>query len=178
MRSPPVTTMRRSWVIAGAVVLVIGLLISVGGYAVNAGHRQTVVRPGSALVISPIGLAGGPFSGSWSGAPAGTTVYITTASNDCRNLSGIVSSSTGSDGSISASLALGTTYYVFGCSSGNPTAITMTYSYIGLSYFIALGIVLAVIGAILLGAGARSRPKRPAVNPGAPMPPTADAPPK
>lgn len=170
--------MRRGLVIGGVVLLVIGILVAGGGYALNAGSSQTIIPAGSAFVISPTGVSGGPFSGSWSGAPAGTTVYITTNQGSCISPSGVVAKSTGANGTISATLSIGTTYYVFACASGSPTTITMTYTYSGVSYFIVIGIVLAVLGVILLVIGARAKPKRPAATPAAPMPPAGASPPK
>lgn len=166
--------MRRGLVIGGAVLLVIGVLVAGGGYAVKAGSSTAVIPAGSSFVISPVGLTGGPFSGSWSNAPAGTTVYLTNSKGNCFSPSGIVAQSSGSNGTISATLSLGTTYYVFACTSGSPTSLTMTYTYNGLSYFVGIGIGLAILGAILLGLGARSKPKPPA----AVTPPAGASPPK
>ncbi|MHB1435102.1 MAG: hypothetical protein ACYCPN_04490 [Thermoplasmata archaeon] len=170
--------MRRGLVIGGVVLLVIGILVAGGGYALNAGRSKAAIPAGQVLVISPTGLSGGPFSGSWSGAPGGTTVYITTHRGSCLAPSGVVATSSGSNGSVSVTLSIGTTYYVFACDLGTPTTITMTYTYNGLSYFVFSGIVLAVLGGILLGVGAAAKPKSPPAGPTSPMPPAGISPPK
>jgi uncharacterized membrane protein len=149
--------MRRGVVIGGVVLVVIGLLMVTGGYLLASASANAVIPAGSELSISPSGATGGTFSGSWSNATSGTTVYIVTGTASCVSPTGVVAKSGGASGSISASLSVGTTYQIYACALGSPSAVTLTYTYIGLSWLMVIGIVLAVIGIILIVMGARVR---------------------
>lgn len=157
--------MRRSLVIIAVVLLAIGGPAAIVGYVQGTGTRQAVIPAGSAFAISPRGVSGGTFSASWSNAPAGTHVYIVDTNSSCFSPSGIVAESTGASGTVSASLSIGTTYYVFACVASSPTTISMSYTYFGLSYTLVLGMALTVIGILLLKAGVRLNPPAPPAEP-------------
>lgn len=151
--------MGRGTVIAGVVLLVIGLLLIAGGYYVNAANKTASAAAGEVLTLSPSTLGSASLSLSWSGAGSGSTVYVITGTPTCTSPSGIVAQGSGDSGSLTASLSSGNTYSIYACNGGNGAAANFTYSATGLSYLMVGGIVLALIGVILAVVGRRGSAK-------------------
>ncbi|MGI0132930.1 MAG: hypothetical protein ACREDK_07585 [Thermoplasmata archaeon] len=152
--------MRRGLVIGGIVLLVIGVLMFGGGYALNAAQMTQTATAGQVLELTPTTVGGGTISVSWSNAPSGGTVYFISSSPSsatCTSPSGVVAQGSGASGSFSASVASGTTYSLYACNGATPAGATFAYNFAGLSYLMVIGIVLAVVGLILLAVGARAR---------------------
>ncbi|MGI0052862.1 MAG: hypothetical protein ACRECR_01190 [Thermoplasmata archaeon] len=155
--------MRRGILIAGIIVLVIGVLIVVGGYVAESASQSSAM-PGYPDYLSqtPTAIGGVHESVSWSGESPGASVYLTDGTPSCPATSGtVVAQGTGASGSFSASLSSGTTYALYSCNGSASGSVSTSTT--GISILVLIGIVLAVLGAIVALVGARARPKtRPA----------------
>lgn len=151
--------MRRGIVIGGIVLVIIGLLAVGGGYAIGSASTTVTTPAGSVETLTPSTIGGGSISVSWTGAAAGDTIYLMSGTATCSGPSGVVAKGTGASGSFSASLSSGTTYSLYACSGASPAGATFTYSFSGISTLMLIGIVLAVVGALLLVAGFVAKPK-------------------
>lgn len=160
--------MRRGLTIAGIVVLIIGVLLIGVGYAVNAMGTTTDVSAGRVLTLTPQTIGSASVQISWSGAPSGATVYLVSGTPTCSSPSGVIAQGSGATGSFGTTLSSGTTYSLYACNGGSGAAATFVYSSTGLTYLIVIGIVVAVIGAILLVLGARAKKTSASVPPAAP----------
>ena len=149
--------MRRGLAIGGIVLIVIGVALFGGGYALISSGTTETASAGQVLSLTPTTVGSSTVSVSWSGAPAGATVYLMTGSPTCTSPSGVVVQGSGSSGSFSASVSPGTTYALYACSGTSPAGASFTYSSSGLTYLMVIGIVLAVVGLLLLVLGARRR---------------------
>jgi hypothetical protein len=162
--------MRRGLFIGGIVLLLIGVALIGVGYYVNSASTSQTVPAGSVLSLTPSTIGSDSLSVSWSNAPTNTTVYLTTGTPVCATTpGGVVTSGTGTSGSFTASLSSGTTYNLYACSNGNGATADITYSATGFTYLMLIGIILAVVGALLMVLGLRGKPKA--------APPPAVAPP-
>ncbi|MHB8351252.1 MAG: hypothetical protein ACYDFT_00930 [Thermoplasmata archaeon] len=150
--------MRRGILIAGIVVLVIGILLLVLSFAVQASPQSTSmpVYP-NYLSLTPTTIGSASVTVSWSAASAGTTVYLTFGTPTCANPSSVVGQCRGASGSFSASLSPGNTYALYACSDAAGGSLSTTTS--GFSILGIIGIVVAVVGAIVAVVGVRARPK-------------------
>jgi uncharacterized membrane protein len=149
--------MRRGIFIAGIAVLVVGVLLLALGYFLVSAQQSVTIPIGSALQLTPTGIGSGSLSVSWSGAPAATKLYLTSAQPACPNPSGVLGNGSGASGSFSASLSSGSSYWLFIC--GTAQSVPVTYSVSGISYLMLIGIVLAILGAVIAALGVRARPK-------------------
>jgi eukaryotic-like serine/threonine-protein kinase len=159
--------MRRGLFIGGVALLVVGLLLVVVSFALQAMPTTEQIPAGSAAEITPTGVGGASLAVSWSGGDATTQTYLVSGTPACGSPSNVVAHGSGASGSFSASITSGTTYYLYACHSlaGVSTYETAQFSYsaTGISILVLVGIVLAVIGAVLSVLGFRGQPKmRPA----------------
>ncbi|MCI4334831.1 MAG: hypothetical protein L3K04_04315 [Thermoplasmata archaeon] len=161
--------MRRGLVIGGGVLLALGILLVLLAVLVQGMATSQAIPAGAAYQLSPPSTTIGSvhFSASWSGAAAGTVVYLVTGTPTCSSPTGVVANGSGTSGTISATLSSGTTYNLYACSDGTFTDVTVSWTATGISLLMIIGIVLAVIGVLLLVVGIRARPKA------ARLPPTA-----
>jgi hypothetical protein len=154
--------MRRGLFIAGVVVLVLGLLIFVGDYAYISQPSTVTVGGGSVDELTPSGVGATQLSVSWSGGSSNTEVYLTTSTPSCPNSGSNVATGSGASGSFSASLASGSTYGLYFCTGGavsSSSSISVTTTATGFTWFMVIGIAIAVIGAIIAVLGYRAEPK-------------------
>lgn len=165
--------MRRGLAIGGIVLIVIGVALFGGGYALISSGTTETANAGQVLSLTPTGIGSGSVSVSWSGAPSGATVYLMTGSPTCSNPSGIVVQGSGSSGSFSATVSPGTTYNLYACSGTSPAGASFTYASSGLTYLMVIGIVLAIVGLIVLVLGARRRIEATPTQTSGPAPPEA-----
>lgn len=155
--------MRKGLVVVGIIVLIIGVLLAVVGLP----PAQSETLPaGGALEITPSTVGSDSVTVAWSGASDGTTVSIAACESGCQSTGGVIASSTGASGSVSATLTSGTSYAIFETGSSGGVSATVTQS--GISILTIIGIVVLIVGLLLLVLGARSKPKMAA--PAAPEP--------
>ena len=167
--------MRKGLLVAGIIVLVLGVLLAAYGFAVL--NTSSVTIPGNGSVeefsVPSVGSAGVTIS--WSGAPSGTTVNVVQCENACQTLGSETAAGSGSTGSVSFTASSGTTYgiYATGASNGVPSTVKVT----GITILDLIGIVLLVLGAVLALLGVRMKARAPRPEPmAAPMPAAVDAP--
>ncbi|HEV2317457.1 MAG TPA: hypothetical protein VGV89_07785 [Thermoplasmata archaeon] len=156
--------MRRAVFVVGVLLVIVGvILLGLGYYAISA-TQSTSVQAGSALEPPTASFVGGvTVSISWSGGSSSTQVFLTSSNGVCPGNPGSTAHGSGASGSFTASLASGTTYYLYACSSSNPATsvpetISVTYSDSGLSYLMLIGIIVAVLGAVVAILGLRMKP--------------------
>ncbi len=150
--------MRRGILIAGIVVVAVGLLLLILAFAVQATPSSSAmpVYP-SYLSVSSTAIGGVSLSVSWSGASPGTTVYLTDNTPSCPSPTSVVATGQGASGSLSAKLSSGTTYALFACS--DPAGGSLSTTTTGISPLVLIGILVAVVGAVVAVLGVRARPK-------------------
>ena len=148
----------RGLVIGGLALVVVGVLLFVGGYALISSGTSESVAGGQVLALTPSTVGSSTLSVSWSSAPSSGTVYLVTGTPTCSHPSGVVAQANGSSGSFSVTVQPGTTYSLYDCSGGSGAGATFTYSSLGLTYLMVIGIVLGVVGLVLLVLGGRRGP--------------------
>lgn len=175
--------MRRARVAIGAIVLIVGVLVAGLGFYIGQVPTNAASSAAEAVTLSVRTL--GPVEATihWSGDSAGDAILLTDAPPQCIGTTGIVRSGAGASGSFSATLQPGKAYYLFACTAtGEGVATQFRYTTVGLTYLIVIGLVVAVIGAILMLLGVRSGrtanppppsvPPAPAGSPPGPPPPS------
>lgn len=146
--------------VAGIVVAIIGVVLLV---FLGLGSSTSVVIPsfpGAEAVSPPPTIGGIPstLTVSWSGAAAGTTVYIYECKDAaCSSLGSNLASGHGSSGTLSIQYTSGTTYAI--TESGTSGGVSGSFSLHGLLILGVVGIALIVVGALLAGIGWRRAPK-------------------
>lgn len=164
--------MRKLPLILGIVAIGIGVIFVVFSLESTA---TTIPPPGSALSLSPNVVGSGSFTLTWSGAPSGTQVAFYHCGSSacaftgsptgcggfpCTASGGPASTGKGASGSITSTVQSGDYYAVaeIGASSG----VSATYSLVGLTFAILIGIVLMAVGAFLLFLARRAPKMQPA----------------
>jgi uncharacterized membrane protein len=148
--------MRRGLMIAGVILLVIGIALTAWNLYDNYNPTSKTDPGGTILSFTPNGI--GPFVSTirWSGADSSTNFYVSTDQPTCLfPPSGVVASGSGTDGSVSVVLNAGTTYYLVACSGA--ASVSISVSTVGLGTLTVIGIVLIVIGLILIAIARRRR---------------------
>jgi hypothetical protein len=149
--------------ILGIVILILGVAIVALAFTVLTSIPSQTIPPsssGSQASISINTLTSGSLSISWSGAASGTSVQMYSCPD--ASCSGtytvsqltLVASGSGSSGSFSGSVQPGHTYLL--TETGTAGGLSVTGSLTGLSWWDIIGIVVAVIGAILVVLPARA----------------------
>lgn len=173
--------MRSALLYGGAAAVAIGILLLSAGYVVVSQSQTEAVPAGAALSITPTGVGGGMLTASWNGADPNSTVYLITGTATCSSPSGLVAKGSGTDGSFTASVTSGTQYQFYACANGRGTSMTASYSVSEITILMVLGIVLAIVGAVLIVLGYRGGsssaaampPRRPSAPSAAARPPAA-----
>lgn len=148
--------LRRRHLVAGAALTVVGSVILLAVYVVNAQTRHEYVGPGNAWVFSPTTLTAVTTSVGWQGGLNGTQVFVVYGSTGCIAHSGVVASGSGPSGQLQASLDPGTTYYLFACAGGNSEGMNFTVVVSGgVNVADVIAGVMVVLGVALLVVGAR-----------------------
>lgn len=153
--------MHRGLLTGGITLVVVGLLLLGGDYALQLEPTSAYVPAGQGLKLNPAVVGSVGVSLGWSGGTSGTTVYLILGSSafSCPPSSSLTSG-TGASGTLTATLHSGTLYTLFACTAGSVSAITVTYTSNGFTYIMAVGAALAVVGAVLLWLGRRHRVTR------------------
>jgi hypothetical protein len=154
-------------------LLVVGLILVLLTVAVQGMATSVTVPAGAAdqLTAPSTSVGSASLSVSWSGAPSGTSVFLTSSSPTGCSPSNTVATGSGSSGSMSATLSSGTTYFLFACSAGTPATVTFSYTATGISLLGIIGIVIEVIGMLVLLLGITAKPKNSYVAPPEPEAP-------
>jgi hypothetical protein len=151
--------MRKGLLIAGIIVLVIGLAVAVVGIP----HSQSLTIPtnGSVeeLTIPSVGSASVTLT--WSGATSSTQVNVVTCSSGCASIGSTVAQQTGSSGTITFTASSGTTYAIY-ASQGPSSGVAGSVSESAFTYLELTGVVVLVVGAVLALLGFRMKARVPA----------------
>ncbi len=143
--------MRTVTLAVGIVALVLGAgLVALSLYSGLAPTGATA-PPGHALTLTPSTI--GPLRATvrWTDAGANDTVYVTSAPVSCSSPTGVVARGLGNNGSLSLGMNPGTTYYLFGCTgAGGVVQPHFTYTLLGLTIYLLLGIFLLAAGVFML----------------------------
>lgn len=121
---------------AGLALLVAGITVIVAVYTVNAAPKFRYVHEtdagNDAWPLSVSTLTGLTAQVAWyGGTSTADVVYVTWGPPSCVIPSGVVGSGTGDNGTLSAPIDPGTTYYLYACSSGSPMAMNFTVRLFG-----------------------------------------------
>jgi hypothetical protein len=150
--------MRPGQFIAGLVLFVIGLLLVVA-FLLSTSAQNTTVPAGSDLELTNTRYTATTLSVQWSGQPSATVVYLvssTASPTACSSPQHVVTTGSGSNGSLSASLAAGAADYVYGCSGSSFASVRISVSQSGgVNAGQIFGGVLATIGVLLILLGLR-----------------------
>lgn len=143
--------------ILGLVVLILGVALIALGYTVLGALPNQNIPPassGSEAALTPTIYGSGTLSVSWSGAASGTSVQMyscpDTACSGSYTVSQLtlVASGSGGSGSFSASVQGGRTYLL--TESGTAGGLSVSASVTGFGNAALIGVILAVVGAILV----------------------------
>jgi uncharacterized membrane protein len=156
--------MGRRLLIGGLVVAILGIALVAGGFALEQSATSQNIPAQDFLTLTPSSLGSSSLSLSWSGASNGTTVYLTSGSVACP-AAGALASGTGASGKLTATLSSGTSYSIFACTGSTLSAVDVSYTGVGLSPLVVIGIVLLVVGIVLVVLSRRSRKPPPAEPP-------------
>jgi hypothetical protein len=164
--------MRRSTLVTGVVLLVIGA--AVVGY-----HLWDMEKTESAVIHDYADVHFDSYFGSmtvyvtWSNATApangsstdGYTFYVGVGSHSCSNLSGVVASGSGPNGSLTAQFNGPHDWYAYLCDpSGSRVGFLFTFHQFAPTYYLIAGTSLGVLGAALVVL-ARFQPPAPPLRP-------------
>jgi predicted RNA-binding Zn-ribbon protein involved in translation (DUF1610 family) len=158
--------MRKGILILGVILVVVGALIALAGFYVNQAPQNAQIESTYELVLTPNSIGSETVSITWSGGAAGTVVYLVqSATQPTCPASGetIIAQGTGVSGSLSATLSPGTNYGLYACNGPSGAAIAVTWSVVGLSWGILIGIIVAVVGILVAVVGMRAKSRAPAV---------------
>ncbi len=144
--------------IIGLVLAIAGLLVVVGIYQANARPSTQQVGAGSVWTVAPDTLTGLVAHVQWTSNFTHMQVYVVFGKPSCFSPAGVVANGSGENGSLKAAMDPGTTYYMFGCVSGNPSNVTLTVHFDGgLTLGEVVASFLAGIGVGLVAMGLRGR---------------------
>ncbi len=133
-------------VLIAVAILLFGLTLAYAGQVTT-----TTVPAGSALKLQPVAVTSETVRVNWSDAPRGTHVYLTTATQNCTQPSGVVGTANGSSGSFSTLVDPGRTYLLFACGGFQFRTATLNYSVSGgLGFAELLGILSLLAGLVVL----------------------------
>lgn len=144
----------RTPVIVGVTLLLVGLLVIVGVYAVNAKPRTLFLPSGNSWSLTPGTLTETTVFVKWFGGTASTRIFLVWAKPDCFGPTGVVVGGTGASGVLTAHLDPGTTYSVYACTAQASESMNFTVSFsggitlseVGGGFLVGIGVGLMAIG--------------------------------
>lgn len=144
--------------IAGIVVVAVGLLIVWAGFVVNSTTTTLSVPAGSAWTVSPNTVSAVSIAINWFDGTTATVAWVISGVPSCSNPSGVVVQGSGISGAFLVTLQPGTTYSIYACSGSSFQTVTFSLHAIwGITAIGVLGMALVPIGAILLIFALRGR---------------------
>ena len=152
---------RRAGPIAlGIVLMLVGLGLLGAGIASNEASYSASVQAGGFWQFKTTSLVAVAVSVGWSGGNNSTFVWLITGDPSCTNPFGVVDTEHGPNGTFTAGLVPGQTYYLYTCAMGSASAANFSYSAHGggLTTIELLAILPLVAGVLLLVWGLRGKP--------------------
>jgi hypothetical protein len=176
--------MRRATLITGIVLMLLGAALA-GYHLYDIGHPKAVHIEHYLHDSFVRGFTPWTIHLSWvnstatSATTGGYTLYVTLdVPTTCTNPSHIVASSVGSSGTLTVQVPGATDWYAFLCdASGHPATFDATYHEFGVSYYLASGIGIIVVGAGVAVIAFLQRPAPPMLHARRPRMPASDSPP-
>ena len=149
--------MRRGLVVAGIVLLLIGVVLAVLPFL----QMTSTVIPEAGIdntgynSITPNFVGSGTITVSWSGATSSTHIVVYPCSGGCSFSATPIVNVSGDSGSFSFTAQGGSSYAMTEYGSSQPVSATVSTS--GLTFLGVAGIALLVVGLILVVLGVRAR---------------------
>ncbi len=172
--------MRRAWLIAGIVVLLLGVVLLLDGILVNTPQTTSGLDAAtSAWTFDPSGLTQRTATVQWSAGSPSSEVYLLIDNYPAFGLScggggQLVSEGSGSSGSFSAGVIPGDTYLLYACNGSSPATLPVTLTVSGgitLDELLSAPVIVAGVVLVFVGITGRSASREEADRVLGPRPP-------
>lgn len=144
----------RTPTLVGITLLLVGIVVVAGVYAVNDTPRTLFLPSGNFWSLAPSTLTETTAHVKWFGGTVNTRIFLVWGTPDCFGPNGVVVSGSGPSGTLSAQLDPGTSYSLYACVAQSNEAMNFTVTLsggislteIGGGFLIGTGIGLMIVG--------------------------------